>query len=563
MVSLAEVCEVDGVGGANIIGGSEGPGDSEGVSRVQNSAEGGRAAASAVVSAPVRAMRDAGGASMASGPWVAEGASFHQGGHSNGYLDENCWGAWQGADQNYYWQGAEGAGWFSTGDGMQAGWHGGCDGSWAPNDWWSCDTAATGQAGPYKSLSRQSWGSAQDQSWGPAAPSFSPSEEHTARVHYGKTYQVLSEALEAHPGAFRSAGAFLDLGCAPGGFSCRLLEERPAARGFGVTLPVDLGGFPVLLAHERLRVQSCDLMGLRSAEELDCPRTVEVCIADAQDLGRRTNPKPGRGRGRGTADRGRGAKGGAVAAGVQAVCTALGIWALTLQQLLLGFGRLNAGGTFFFRFGWRGRGASEEPWYREATVRLFALVLAHFAEVAPFKSEISHQADASFYVVATGFQRESYLCSGLDEKLREAVTSIVGCDRVGDLPWCIEALAPLATEELLPRIHALLDSVGRQRAIGLATRHHLEQGGRPSPEAALWISPVPFNLTVQRVRERLERFGKIAHIRRRAHPVGVGADALVQFTQPAHATAALEAITVMRVLGDNIGVQRLSDVPNS
>ena len=37
-------------------------------------------------------------------------------------------------------------------------------------------------------------------------------------------------------------------------------------------------------------------------------------------------------------------------------------------------------------------------------------------------------------------------------------------------------------------------------------------------------------------------FAEIAYIKRRSHAIGVGADALIQFAQPAHAACALEAI---------------------
>mmetsp|Transcript_99999 Transcript_99999/g.258503 ORF Transcript_99999/g.258503 Transcript_99999/m.258503 type:complete len:234 (-) Transcript_99999:51-752(-) len=226
---------------------------------------------------------------------------------------------------------------------------------------------------------------------------------------------------------------------------------------------------------------------------------------------------------------------------------------------MLGLGRLRAGGTFVFRFGWRGRGEREEPWYRDATTRLFALVLAHFDAVSPFKSEFSHQADASFYVVACGFRRDAYVSAELEEKLRGAVEAIRVCEKAKDLPGCMEVMAEFATEDMSRRIDELLESIGRLRAIGIATRQHLE-ASRTGPEAGLFISPVPFNLTMQRLRARLERYGKIVYMRRRAHPVGVGADALVQFTQPSHAAAALEAILQTRLLGDNISASRLCDV---
>merc|ERR1719401_2552450 len=108
----------------------------------------------------------------------------------------------------------------------------------------------------------------------------------------------------------------------------------------------------------------------------------------------------------------------------------------------------------------------------------------------------------------------------------------------------------------------MLEAVGRLRAIGMASRHRVEGGGR-NPEAALYISPVPFSLTLQRLRERLERHGKILNIKRRDHPVGVGADAIIQFAQPAHASHALEAISELKLLGPGVAARRLSDVRSS
>lgn len=393
---------------------------------------------------------------------------------------------------------------------------------------------------------------------------FGSMDDHTARVHFQKTYGVLAEILEAHPAAFERVSSFLDLGCAPGGFSQRLLEEHPTARGLGVTMPLDGGGFPMLLQDERLQVKACDLMSLREPQDLQFDASpVDVCMADAQDLGRRTNPQHNHGAGRG---RGKAAKAAAEKeaktrenAGVQASLPVLGIWALTLQEILLGLENLATGGTFVFRFGWRGRGANEEPWYREATHLLFALVLAHFADVVAFKSEFSHQADASFYVVATAFQREEFIAAELGAKLRDMIGHVIDCSKTADLPWCMEALLPYLTPDIRARITEMLDEVGRKRAIGLASRHRVE-AARASPEAAIWISPVPFSLTMQRLRERLERIGKISNLKRRSHPIGVGADALVQFAQPAHATAALEAVNDMKILGPSVVAKRLSEV---
>lgn len=391
-------------------------------------------------------------------------------------------------------------------------------------------------------------------------------DEQLARTHFHKTYQVLCEVLEHHPEVGGpKVKSFLDLGCAPGGFSQRLLEEGEATKGYGVSIPTEQGGFPVLIRHERMQVQACNLMDLKSISDLDCKEDVDVCLADAQDLGRRVRPE-GKGKGKGKREREKEKEqqkkeAAAAGIGVQAECAVLGIWALTFQELMLGLGRLRAGGSLIFRFGWRGRGDGEEKWYTQATLRLLALVHSFFSTVVPFKSEFSHQADACFYVVAKGFLREAYQEKALDEKLQRAIAVIMECRRCQELPKCLEDLAELVTPEISQRIEEQLDLVGRLRQIGLGTRRHVQESqGKSNPEAGIFISPLPFNLTIQRVRETLERYGKINYLKRRAHPIGVGADAIVQFAQKAHADSALNAIVEMRVLGDNIAVARLSEM---
>jgi len=382
-----------------------------------------------------------------------------------------------------------------------------------------------------------------------------------------KTYAVLSEAMESHPQAFKDVETFLDIGCAPGGFSSRLLDESPSARGYGVSLPVDAGGFPVLLIRDRLQVQYANIMAIESPADLECPGEVDLCMADAQDLGRRgSKPERGRKGGKKGNPSGGGCGGGgnqSTAGGVQAACAVLGIWAMTLQELFLGLGKLREGGTMIFRFGLPSRGAREEEWYRDAMGRLFGLVLAHFVEVAPFKSESSHQADATFYVIATGFRRAAYMAAELTGRLQKTIAAVIACERAKDLPGCLATLSEFATEDYRSRIDELLEPVGKLRQIGAASRQRVEGSGRSNPEAALYISPVPFNLTMQRLRERLERYGKIAYLRRRAHPIGVGADAIVQFAQAAHARAALAAIDSEHLLGGNISAMRLCDVPGA
>lgn len=454
--------------------------------------------------------------------------------HNMGYYHGEGWHAGSFAAQGHTWH--EDATWA---------WH---EGVWHPG--WS--DAACSWDGSW-------WGEAAEEgdAW-PQANSVdhlgpkTAADERTAQIHFAKTYQVLNEAIEKHPAAFRDKFSFLDLGCAPGGFSQRMLEELgDGGTGYGVTLPFEAGGFPLLLHDLRFHVQASNLMELQSPEDLECPKLVDVIMADAQDLGRRS---PANQRAKRRNKTSKNAKQGddSEAAGIGAACATLGIWALTFQEIRLGLGMLQEGGTFFFRFGWRGRGDQEEHWYREAILRLLGLVIAFFKEVFPFKSESFHQADPCFYVVAAGFQRQGYEDAMLETRLKSAIQSIIACEAVGDLPECIQTLAEFSTPSNHQRIDELLDTVSRVRAIGLSSRTTVEAGGRESPEAQLIIRPVPYHLTMPRLRQHMECYGKIAYIRRRSHAVGVGADALIQFVQPAHAKMALEAVNDMKVLGETV-----------
>eukprot|EP00928_Gymnodinium_smaydae_P041308 TRINITY_DN27970_c0_g2_i2.p1 TRINITY_DN27970_c0_g2~~TRINITY_DN27970_c0_g2_i2.p1 ORF type:complete len:317 (+),score=58.56 TRINITY_DN27970_c0_g2_i2:108-1058(+) len=314
----------------------------------------------------------------------------------------------------------------------------------------------------------------------------------------------------------------------------------------------------MIFTHPRLKVQCRDLMSV-TAEELlegDGPLVggVDAVLADAQDLTRRTNKSAASGA---VPSAGRNGSSG-LGAGV--ACAVLGIWALTLQEVFLALSCLREGGSFVFRFGWRDRESRAEAWYREATQVLLGFVIAHFREVSHLKSEFSHQADASFYVVATGFLRDGCHAPGQLDALQEAIGRVVSCEKAPRMPKCLDKLAACATAERRAQVDAMLDTVSRLRAIGLATRKHLEVRSQATSECALIISPVPFHLTLQRLREELERYGKIAHIKRRAHPVGVGADAFVQFVQAAHAAYAEKAIAEMQILGPNISVRRTTGV---
>jgi len=266
---------------------------------------------------------------------------------------------------------------------------------------------------------------------------------------------------------------FLDLGCAPGGFSACLLQDNVLglnSAGVGVSLPPQMGGFPMAIAHERLCVQFEDILGLRS-EDLLCPNdTVHICVADAQNLSNFFKQRNASIQYR----------------GLHAKSRSLGIWALTVKECELAFSKLRTGGAFVFRFGWRGVGSSdvhpsgekvdpqllarymqEEEWYKALTHWLFSILKSLFSVLKPFKSEYVHQADVSFYMVCRNFDRTKYEQHQWDSKLQRAFHELSSCRDEGAL---VEGIKNGISDSVKAEIDELLEYVGRMRAIGIQSR---------------------------------------------------------------------------------------------
>ena len=110
--------------------------------------------------------------------------------------------------------------------------------------------------------------------------------DYETEVHFQKCYGVMAEIFEAHDslvGALPADGFnFLDLGCAPGGFSSFLLDDARCRTGFGVTLPTKVGGFPMRLRSDKFLVQQADLFEVGPDDLL--ASDVHICICDAQYL---------------------------------------------------------------------------------------------------------------------------------------------------------------------------------------------------------------------------------------------------------------------------------------
>lgn len=323
-----------------------------------------------------------------------------------------------------------------------------------------------------------------------------PSSSDTL-VHFHKSFGVMQELFEhVHFTTLREdllrakhrsvephgAVSFLDLGCAPGGFSAYLTQPNLLSQevmGYGVTLPRELGGFDMAFASEKVFVQFMDLMELE-ARKLMCPdNAVEMVVADAQYLSVLYQQM-------GLTSKYR---------GVKVKLKNLGIWCLTVKQCLIAFQKLKQHGVFMFRFGWRGTGMcgaadehptgekvapdllakyeQEEEWYKALTYWLFSVLKSLFKNLKPFKSEYYHQADVSFYMVCTDFDRGKFVERGWIDKLKVTVEELSECDDVEHLiaSVCYNDLS----DEAKTDIDSMLDYVGRIRAIGIESKKRAQQ----------------------------------------------------------------------------------------
>ncbi|CAE8593316.1 unnamed protein product [Polarella glacialis] len=306
-------------------------------------------------------------------------------------------------------------------------------------------------------------------------------------VHYHKSFGVMQELFDhrdfstlaeeihccAALGGMHGAPRFLDLGCAPGGFSGCLLQDHilgPHSSGYGVSLPPQLGGFEMVISPDRTCVQFHDLMTIQACELLCLDNTIDLCVADAQYLSNMFKPQHQVSKYRGTQVRSR----------------TLGIWCLTVKECQLAFAKLRQGGGFVFRFGWRGVGNAdvhpsgekvhpsllakyleEEEWYKSLTHWLFSVLKSLFKTLRPFKSEYVHQADVSFYMVCRQFDRQKYEQNQWEARLQRTYAELHDCDDVANL---VDGIKNSINDEAKAEIDELLDYVGRMRALGIASR---------------------------------------------------------------------------------------------
>ena len=237
------------------------------------------------------------------------------------------------------------------------------------------------------------------------------SESHSTLIHFQKCYSTIQELFE-HAERFKLFDylasedsrplIFLDIACAPGGFSQYVLDHFPTSRGYGITLPEHLGGFPMAVQTiPSYRFTTCyfDLLSHPMSPSPSLHELVDIAIGDAQYFPRSLE----------ALEEYKGKKAGTVTGG------RLG---LLLREFVLAFDSLREGGIFIFRF---------VVWEKIHVniLRLFFLCFELFDDVKAFKSEYQHTADCTFYAVCTGFNKSKYHDLRIDTQLKAAYARVV------------------------------------------------------------------------------------------------------------------------------------------
>lgn len=296
--------------------------------------------------------------------------------------------------------------------------------------------------------------------------------EYETDVHFRKCYGVMAEIFEAHNHLSEALPAdgfsFLDLGCAPGGFSTYLLDDPRCRRGFGVSLPSSSGGFPMRLRRKCFMLQQGDLFEIGPTDLI--ASNVHICICDAQYLRDAVSWN----------DRYR---------GVRCRSKQHGVWALLLKQFWLGLTRLVTGGVLIFRFGWRDGPPDDLAtiWYKQCTLRLFALLHDLFDQVSEVKSDYFNAQHSTFYVCCVGFDRERFEERQVAKLLGVNFNYLLST-RVVD-PNLLEVLVPadmLRTEEVDKLVEEMLDRVEKIRLIHEEGRRRFEAKQEGPAAAEVW-----------------------------------------------------------------------------
>ena len=130
---------------------------------------------------------------------------------------------------------------------------------------------------------------------------FARTDEEGTMIHFQKCYYTFQELFDSpclKKFAHHDKIAFLDIACAPGGFSQYLLDHFPNSFGRGITLPENFGGFPVCVqtphyhphnGNSRFQLFYFDLLSM--SDPYDSQISVDIVIGDAQYFARNQETK--------------------------------------------------------------------------------------------------------------------------------------------------------------------------------------------------------------------------------------------------------------------------------
>lgn len=353
--------------------------------------------------------------------------------------------------------------------------------------------------------------------------------QYETEIHFQKCYGVMGELFVIHD-HFRSlvpptGFKFLDLGCAPGGFSSYLLEDPRCKMGFGVTLPSTAGGFPMRLRRPNYFLQQGDLFELGPSDLV--AREVHICICDAQYL---RNEVAWDEKYR----------------GVRCRSKQHGVWALLIKQFWLGLTRLEQGGVLIFRFGWRDGPPTDLAtiWYKKCTLRLFSLLHDLFKQVKEVKSDYFNALQSSFYVCCSGFDKRKFDNREVAKLFGNLFNHLV-TTKISD-PSELDILAQvdkIRTAEVDADITNMLDRVEKLRLVHEQSRkwHQQQEDSRDDPRAVVYLSPVPSSMSDDEIAATFSVYGRVKRVDRQGQN-----EAAIQF---ALAEQALSAVTALRTKG--------------
>lgn len=210
---------------------------------------------------------------------------------------------------------------------------------------------------------------------------------------------------------------FLDLGAAPGGFSWWLLEKNPSAKGLGITLPPESGGFSMgFEANDRYNFIYKDVLqdpekiwSQNMVDEVAEPQ-FDLCIAGCMFRW----------------------------AGMQEpdseeekIALSQTRQVLRYSQLLSALLNLQDRGTLILV-------SKAKP--QLSQVEMTCGLKSCFEHIYPIKPERVHAVRSSYYLVGVGYQREKAVETKLIEKLRDASKNLknISSDWIQKEPMILE-----------------------------------------------------------------------------------------------------------------------------